>query len=82
MNYLFDSSKKLGNNFPRRCSSSKIAQKSNLSFVIFDELTGKRVLSRKGEYASESQRIFNGFLYDCATAMPFKNNYKGYNESS
>ena len=62
--------------------SSKTAQKSNLSFVIFDELTGKRVLSRKGEYASESQRIFNGFLYDCATAMPFKNNYKGYNESS
>ena len=61
---------------------SKTAQRSNLSFVIFDELTGKRVLSRIGEYASESQRIFNGFLYDCATAMPFKNNYKGYNESS
>ena len=61
---------------------SKTAQRSNLSFVIFDELTGKRVLSRKGEYASEWQRIFNGFLYDCATAMPFKNNYKGYNESS
>ena len=81
MNYLFDSSKNWAIILLTDVCS-KIAQRSNLSFVIFDELTGKRVLSRKGEYASESQKIFNGFLYDCATAMPFKNNYKGYNESS
>ena len=81
MNYLFDSSKNWAIILLTDVCS-KTAQRSNLSFVIFDELTGKRVLSRIGEYASESQRIFNGFLYDCATAMPFKNNYKGYNESS